>query len=945
MPAKTGLLFCILFCSLSIHAQVRRISGFILDSSDQAPLAGATIVLLPISDSTIRIPAVSQRNGSFIFSNIETGDYQLRASSVGYDEVFKRVSITGLSNSLGVIAMQKRSSMLAEVIIEGTPTPVKQKNDTLEYNAAAFKVNPDANADDMIKKMPGITVENGAVKAGGEDVRKVTVDGRDFFGDDATAALKNLPAEVIDKIQVFDRLSDQSRFTGFEDGNTTKSINIITRASMRNGQFGRIYAGYGTDERYSAGGNVSFFSGKRRLSLVGMANNVNQQNFSSEDLLGVTSSQSRGGGGRQNGGGGGGRPGGGGGGGGGRGGNSNFLVGQQDGISSTNAFGVNFSDLWGKNVEVAASYFFNNSKNRSDDKLSREFFLTGDSSQFYNEQNNSTTNNTNHRLNLRAEVKIDSSNTLLFTPTLSFQDNNSFNGTTGVNSVKGNGTTSQSVSTNSRNTDGYNLRMGVLYRHAFAKKGRTISVNLNSGANERKGETYLQALNSYTEGGLRTDSLSQLTDQHTRGSQIDANIAYTEPVGAKGQIQINYNPSWTKTRAEQLAWQFENSTQKYSMFDSSLSNQYDNLYTTQNGGLSYRYGDRDNMLSAGIEYQQGRLDGDQFFPSRSAVERKFTNVLPNLMFRKKLSGRSSLRIFYRTSTDPPSIDQLQEVINNSNPLFLKTGNPDLRQEYSHRLATRYTYTDPSKGLSFFGNVFLQKIQDYVGNATYVATSDSVLSNSLILYRGSQLTKPLNYDGYWSLRSFFTFGMPLKFMKSNLNWNVGYTYGKTPGMINEVSNISKTSNYNLGAVLASNISEQVDFTVSYTANFNDVKNTIQPELNNNYFTQTAGAQISLLSKSGWFIQTDINNQRYSGLTDGFNQSFWLWNVNAGKKILKNQKGELRLGVFDLLKQNRSISRTTTETYIEDLQTTVLQQYFMLTFSYRLRNFGGGTKQGR
>jgi hypothetical protein len=944
MPLKTILLITSVLITHFVTGQSFYVKGSLRDLNDKTAITGATVTLSLASDTAFKHNTVSAAGGVFLVKNIPRGQYRLSVSSIGYDEVVKMLSIKDSSVDLGTLEVAKKANMLDEVLIKAQTPPVKQKNDTLEYNASSFKVNPDANAEDMIRKMPGVTIEQGAVKAGGEDVRKVTVDGRDFFGDDATAALKNLPAEVIDKIQVFDRMSDQARFTGIEDANTTKSINIVTKAGMRNGQFGRIYAGYGTDEKYAAGGNVSFFNGDRRISVIGQTNNVNQQNFATEDLLGVTSSSSRGGRSRGGGGRGGGR---GGQGGGGNfnlgGGGGNFLVGQQGGISKTNAFGINYSDLWGKKTEVTGSYFFNNTKNSSDEKLSREFFISGDSSQLYDEQNLSSSKNSNHRVNLRIETKIDSSNTLLFTPSISFQDNNSFNQLTGSNSIKNSSTTSQSISSNSRNTGGFNFNNGILYRHAFAKRGRTISLNLNTGINNREGETYLNAFNTYFENVAKTDTLMQFTDQSTRGYNISTNIAYTEPVGKKGQLQLNYNPSWSGNQADQQTFMFDGA--KYSELDSSLSNKYDNLYTTQNAGLTYRLGDRDNSFSAGVAYQYANLSGKRIFPFATDVDRNFSNILPNLMWRKKLTEKSSIRLMYRSGTNAPSIDQLQEVINNSNPLFLRTGNPELEQEYSHRLVARYTFTNSLKGQSFFANIFFQKTQDYTANATYIASEDSTLSNTVTLYKGSQLTKPVNLDGYWSLRSFLTFGQPLRFIKSNINLNAGYTYSNAPGLINNVMNESRTQNYSLGAVLSSNVSEYVDFNLSYTANFNNVKNSIQPELNNNYFTQSAGIQVNLLSKKGWFIQNDVSNQSYSGLTDGFNQSFWLWNASAGKKFLKDQRADLRLSVFDLLKQNRSISRTTTETYIEDVQTQVLQQYFMLTFSYRLRNFGGSASTQR
>lgn len=943
MPLKFNLLLISVLVTQIVFGQMPGIKGSVQDMNDSTRLTGATIVLSLSIDTAFKYTTVSSASGAFEFRNVPRGQYLLTISFVGYDKTVRSVSLKDSSLDLGIIPVPKNGALLSEVIVQGQTPPVKQKNDTLEYNASSFKVNPDANADDMIKKMPGITIEQGTVKAGGEDVKKVTVDGRDFFGDDATAALKNLPAEIIDKIQVFDRLSDQARFTGFDDAATTKSINIVTKAGMRNGQFGRVYAGYGTDDRYTAGGNVSFFNKDQRISLVGQTNNINQQNFATEDLLGVTSSSNRGGGGARGGGRGGGNRGGGGQGGGGNfnigQGGSNFLVGQQGGISKTTAFGINYSELWSKKVEATGSYFYNNTRNTSNEQVNREFFLTGDSSQLYDENSISSSKNNNHRANLRVGYKIDSANTLLFTPNISFQDNNSLSEVSASNSFKAGSVTSQSVNSNSRSTGGYNISNGILYRHSFAKKGRTISMNLNTGLNNRDGETYLNAINSYYDNGGKNDTIRQFTDQSTSGYNISANIAYTEPVGKNGQLQFNYNPSWRKSNADQQTYLFDGITDKYSIRDSTLSNKYDNLYTTQNAGVSYRVGGKDNSFSAGLAFQNANLSGERIFPMAVNVDRSFNNFLPTLMWRKKISDRSRINVNYRTSTNAPTIDQLQDVINNSNPLFLRTGNPDLDQEYSHRVTARYTYTNSSKGQSFFANVFLQQTDDYVANATFIASQDSVISNSVTLYRGSQLTKPVNLDGFRSIRSFLTFSTPLKFIKSNINLNAGYSYAETPGLINNKSNKSKTQNYSFGAVLASNVSEYIDFNLSYTANFNDVKNSIQPDLNNNYFTQNAGIEINLLSKKGWFLQNNVNNQSYSGLTDGFNQSFWLWNVSAGKKFLKNQNADLRITVFDLLKQNQSINRTATETYIEDIRTQVLQQYFMLTFAYRLRNFGG------
>ncbi|MBD0294423.1 MAG: outer membrane beta-barrel protein, partial [Flavisolibacter sp.] len=335
-----------------------------------------------------------------------------------------------------------------------------------------------------------------------------------------------------------------------------------------------------------------------------------------------------------------------------------------------------------------------------------------------------------------------------------------------------------------------------------------------------------------------------------------------------------------------------------------------------------------------------QLNSDQDFPRSLSINKTFRNLLPNAMMRLKLSKRSNIRVFYRTNTNQPSITQLQNVFDITNRPYISIGNPDLKQQYNHTLGTNYTFTNTGKGILFVANAFTQKASNYITNATYIATRDSAIGQGQTLFRGEQLTKPVNLDGYTMLRSFVTFAVPLRFIKCNFNLNGGVTYNKLPGIINNVENVSESYTYTLGSVLSSNISQYADFTISYSANFNNVKNKTQPELNSHYFTHVAGIQLNMLSKKGWFLQNDLNNQLYQGLTAGFNQNYWLWNMGAGKKFLKNKKAEIKLSVFDLLKQNRSIYRNVTETYIQDVRNEVLQQYFMLTFTYNLRNFGKG-----
>ncbi len=923
---KNLILTLLLTLPLSLLAQTTfTVKGRVMDGDTALSLEKATVTISPMADTSRKRTFTAAANGSFEITGLRPGTYLLQVSFTGYDLAKQNVSITTADKDLGdVLLFKKMNESLTNVVVTGKVPPARQVGDTTEINAAALKVNPDATVEDMLKKAPGVVIQNGRITAQGEEVKRVTIDGREFFGDDATAAIRNLPAQMVDRFQVFDQQSDQARLTGVSDGNEQKAINIVTKANMRKGQFGRLYAGYGTDDRYAAGASMNYFNNTRRINFIGLFNNVNQQNFSGEDLLGVSGAANPN---RRWG----------------RGGGNDFSADQQAGIAKTNAVGLNYSDVFlQKKLEVTGSYFFNNADVNARSETNRQQFLPGDSSQFYSEVNTSRSQNWNHRLNGRIEYKIDSSNTLILSPRLSFQKNESLRLLDGENTGSLKNLISRTVNRNEQNGDAFNFRNELTYRHSFAKRGRSISLNLNTSWSDRESETYLDAISAYERSGsFLGDTLRQLTDNATISNNYSANLAYTEPIGKKGSLQLNYNPQWSTSSSDQRNFQFDKTANDYTKLDTTLSNVFDNRTKAQNGGVQYRLGDRDNEFSIGVNYQHTKLESDLLFPEIGAINKTFSNFLPNLGFRKSFSKKDNIRLFYRASVQLPNVNQLQNVINISNPLFFRTGNPDLDQSYQHFVGGRYSYTDAPSGKNFFVGVFSRLNSDYVTNATWIASKDSVLGTDIILRRGSQISKPINLDGFVSLRSYLNYGMPLKFIKSNLNLSSGVTYERLPGQVNNVNNFTNSYAYNLGVNIGSNISEFIDFNLNYNGNFNNVTNSVNPALNNRYYSHSAGVKVNLLTKNGWFLLNDVANTVYSGLADGFNQDFWLWNVSTGKKFLKDQRGELKLSVFDLLKQNQSVVRNVGESFIEDVQTVVLQQYFMLTFTYTLRNFGKGS----
>ena len=946
MRAVISLLTLLLFSAYFIQAQNYSISGVVLNESDKhTPMMAASILLSDLEDSTNRHFTIADVNGEFKFSKLKPSNYLLKITYIGYDNNQQTIRLSKKVTELGKIFLKVESQMLDSVMVEENLPMTIQKGDTVQFNAGAFKTNPDATAEDLITKMPGITIENGTIRAQGEDVQRVLVDGRQFFGDDPTIALRNLPAEIIEKIEVFDQLSDQAQFTGFDDGQSTKTINIVTRINMRNGQFGNLYAGYGTDDRYALGTNYNIFDGDRRMSFIGMANNTNRLNFSTEDLLGVVANTNRRGG----------RMGGGGMGrsqrggdragfqrsGSGQGGNvNNFLVGQQNGITTTKSIGINFLDTWSEKLKINASYFFNRADNNSDQLISREFFLVGDSSQFYNEQNQVINKNYNHRINIRGEYQINSNNSLIFTPKLSFQKFNSSNNLEGVNFYSENDLINQSLNFNQTSTSGFNFSNNLLFRHRFNKRGRTFSINLRTSLNNRQASDQLIAISENFQVLINSiDSLDQKSNLDANGYSLSSNLVYTEPLGERGQLQFNYNSSFSNNFSNKYTYNLNTVDQEYSVLDTALSNEFDNDYYSNRLRVGYRYFTRKLQIMAGISYQNSTLANQQVFPQATKTDRSFDNILPNAMLRIRFSSNSNLRIFYRTSTNVPSINQLQNVVDNSNPLFLSSGNPNLKQETSNIFISRYSLNNAIKSSSLFVFVFVRNTKDYITNSSIIAQRDITLSNGSILNQGSQLTVPVNLDGYWNARSFVTFGLPIKQLKSNLNFNGGVTYTKTPGLINGISNISKSINLSQGAILSSNISEKVDFTLSYTANHNIIKNSIQPQLDDNYFYQIMSFKLNLIFWKGFVFRNELNYQRYEGLNSEFDEEYLLVNLGIGKKIFNNQRGEIKLFVYDLLEQNKIISRSINEIYLEDQRTETLSQYFMISFSYKFRKFEG------
>ncbi|MDQ3290503.1 MAG: outer membrane beta-barrel protein [Bacteroidota bacterium] len=914
--------------TLQVFGQTYLLEGTIVDAKDNSVLPGASVLLTRLPDS-VQSVVISNTAGKFAFQ-IHPGRYHLKISFLSYQALQQDITIGNTSISLGAIALSSDTRQLKEVQVIGkTPTSV-QKGDTTELNARAFKTNPDANADDLVQKMPGMSVQDGQVKAQGENVQRVLVDGKTYFGDDVNATLKNLPAEVIDKIQVFDEQSEQSKASGFDDGTRVKTLNIVTRTDRRNGQFGRVYGGAGTDGRYQVGGSINMFKPGQRLTILGQSNSINQQNFSGEDLIGVSAGGDQGGRGNR-GGGGGGR--------GGNGGDAGFAVPQMNGITQTHSAGINYSDEWGKKIEVSGSYFGNYTDNDAFEKSFLHYVVNP--GRLYNNESsitNATTQNSNHRFNFRFEYELDSANTIFIRPLLSLQTRNASTDLTRTLAFDSTDVT-RTVGQSRSEAIGINFNNEFTFRHKFAKRGRTLSIGLNTSFNNRDTDAFNQTATEQF-NSEEDIAINQRTDQIVKGWSLNPSITYSEPINRLSQLQLNYSGTIQRNESDRRAYNFI-TDEGYTSFDPRFSNTFVNENPQHRLGLGYRFRSQDNKINLNVNssYQYSELNNKREFPTTNRFSRGFHNVVPSASLRYNINKQKNLRLFYSGATNPPAVEQLQDVTTISNDsLRFTVGNPNLNQYYRHFANIRYSTSNIEKASSFFMGINGAVNQNAIVNETIIADTTTVIFGDTLV-KNQQITRPRNINGQYNISGFLSYGLPVKAIKSNINLDANAGFNKNPGYLNGLLNFSRTQTYGLGLNISSNISEKLDFTIGSNGNLSLTRNSAAPDQRTNYVIVNNRARLNWIFGKGLVLQTDFTQRIYSGLSSNFNQSYSLWNLSVGKKLFPKQNGDLRLVVYDLLNQNNSIQRNIYPTYIEDTETKTLRRYFMLTFTYTIRNYKG------
>lgn len=907
LPLFSALLF--LITTSSIFAQ-QQFTGTIIDSQTKEPLFGAYVFLKNQDGETLK-STYTDFDGKFKIDRPIVKDFLIELSFIGY-QVFQKKIIAPEGSDLGIFEIVSDGQELEAFELSADALTGEVRGDTVAFNANAFKTRPQADADELVRKMPGVVIQNGVIEVQGEEVKEVLVDGRPFFGDNPAAALKNLPAQVVLRIEFLDQKSDESRLTGFDDGETIKTINIITKPDMRAGKFGKFYGGYGTDNNYIGGGNMNFFNGAKRLSILGLSNNINQQNFGGDELGSLESD--------------------------GGGSNDGLTVGELPGITNTNALGANFSDEYlDEKLKVTGNYLFNDRDNVLNRSSSREYILPNDSLQLYNEDRNSQTRTQSHRFSARIDYKINEKHALILRPRIGLDFRNSVNLRDASNLFNENTIISQNQNKTVSTRESMSFKNSLNYRYKFDKEGRALSTYIYTSTYGSESGSDLVAVNINVQNS-NVDSLVQFRQNIYNSFYYSSGISFYEPLSEKSRLRFGYRVSNNGSDTNQDV-EIQEAETGLTRIDSALTNQFENKYTTHRGGAGYSYQSEKLSIYSNFQYEAAAIDSDRIFPGFENTKRSFTNFLPRAVINYQSGEFSNIRIDYNTDTDAPSIRQLQDVISNANPLQISNGNPNLKQEYSHRLFTRYRKINPetNRSLMFFiyGNVRM----DYLGNETFIASQDTLIQKDVLLRQGGQYTRPVNLDNYYVFRLYGSYGFPLKFMKSNLSINSSFTTRNRPGIINGQLNTNKNTSYRQGINLSSNISESIDFNLSSRGSFNWVRSSLQESLRNNYYTHNTRADLFWNFVGGVFVGTSVNHQLYTGLGEDFDRSILLTNIDIGYRIPPSNKTELKLTVFDLFNQNASIDRNVTDVYIEDVRTQVLKQFFMLTVTYNLRRFGG------
>lgn len=928
---KNKLLFLIVSFLIGYNSTIAQkqisgsVKGTLADTVYHESMANATISLFMGEDSLADSHSLADSKGFFSIKNLNTGAYHIAISFQGYESIERKFSITPAASEidLGLIIMKKASDLLDEVIIQRPPITVN--GDTVEFSAGAFKTVPNATAEDLLKKLPGVEVDmNGNVTAQGEAIQKIYVDGKEFFGTDPKMATKNIPADMIESVQVYDDMSDQAKFSRIDDGSRTKTINIKLKKKTRQGYFGRGTVGHGNDNLYTGKVLLNRFYNDRRISFLGSSNNLNQQGFTSNDIIS---------------------------------GMGGFAGGGNlgNGINKSSSAGINYTDIIGK-LQVQGSYMYSETqKSNIESGLRKTLFPedtirhTRDSSTFTTSQSNLFEITRNHNFNLKLEYKIDSMNSILYTPSLTLQNssnilNDSSNTKISLTDIEYPGLSSIRRNTNQR--EGVSLNNELLYRRRFSTPGRTFTVGFRNSINnsEGSGKTFSPLTYYNPNGTIRVIREKDfLSSQKTKSSNYVISTSYTEPIGKNKILELNYAYTNNFSTSDRTAFSFSKNTKQYDSLNPQQTNYFKNKFTAQRIGLNFRFNKKGYGFQAGGSMQASNLDNNSIRGIYTAVGKDtviktkgtYVNFFPTANFRYEFSKRKNIRINYQGRTSQPTVRQLQDVRDETNSQRTSVGNPGLKQEFNNRLNIAY-------------KAYNETTFRYINiNVNYNETSNKIVNSidfDTARGKGVQLIKPVNLNGAYDASYDLSIGIPLqKGVKgSSINMGNRMRFGRDVSQLYGKNNFTKTFSVSQSLGLNLDIKEKLNMEIRGRFSYNSVKYSVQQSVNNNlnsqYFSQNYSTNINYYILKSLRVSSDFNYSINSGLANGYNVSIPLWNGGMAYQLFAKKNGEIKFSVHDILNQNSNIDRKIGENYIYDTRTVILQRYYLLTFTYNFNRFG-------
>jgi hypothetical protein len=926
MKKRFFFLAAILVIGFSAHGQSAHynIKGIILDSAKHTPLMSATVYAREPGDSTLIALGFTDEKGSFLLKDIpREKKVLLMIFYTGYSRY--RHILQGEKTDLldlGKIYLSMNAHALKGVTITGEKPPIAIRGDTIEFNAASFKTRPNSVLSGLLKKLPGVEVDqNGKITANGKTVDKILVDGKKFFGDDPKIALENLPAAIVDKVQVTDTKTREEEITGQPSSGDTKTINITLKKGKDHGVFGRAYAGYGTGKHYDASALVNYFEGKRRISLLGATNNINQVGFTMNEIADMMGgpgnihsiSINRGGSfginGLQFGGGG-------------------------EGLKKSTSAGVNYNDDFGKHFSVNGSYFYGDVKVDNETKTARQNILP-DSVFYYNADNKSHNNNLSHRVNATLSYK-DSLWRIYYEPSIEITDQKGTNRSMAVSSGVKDRMVNQSNSLYTTSAQSKHFVNSLNLYRTFKKKGQYLSLYGSANNTHQTGSDFNRYQNIFYDGSAPSDSVNQYIDNDAVNNRYYGRLRYAQPFTKNLSLELGYGLNWQYGLTDKKTFDYNGATGKYNKPDTAYSNKFRSNIITQTPqlGLTLKSDSGKWRLDAGAVFNFIGLHHYSFTHEVAFDQNQFF-VTPVINLTRKVSKSGSLRLDYSSYVRQPDISQLLPVADNTNPLYIVKGNPDLKPSVRNGLRLSYDQFDFKSGNSIWVNLEYYTTKNDIANVT---TYDEQLR---------QLTTYTNVDGNNGLDVNINLSKTKK--KEDYHWNVRLgAYGRrnnNHSFVNDVPYTSQGYNLTLRPSVTYGYKELFEVTPSYELNYQYSRYDLKA-LNNRQNTQyKAGVSGTLYWPSRLTWESDWNYTHNSNVTPGFQKGYWLWNASVGLDLFKQKQATLKFSVYDLLNQNISVRRNITDTYIEDTQTIILHRYFMLKFIYNLRKFGEKKKKER